>query len=193
MKKIMALLALFAVLAIAPGFAQAGNADPVIKLETTMGDIVIRLNERKAPITCANFVQYVKSGHYDGTIFHRVIKDFMIQGGGFADNMKEKPTHAPIRNEANNGLKNEKYTIAMARTKDPHSASAQFFINTRNNNFLDFKSQKNGEWGYAVFGKVIQGQNVVDQIEKAATGRRAGHDDVPTEPVIIKKAVVLEQ
>ena len=104
MKKIMALLALFAVLAIAPGFAQAGNADPVIKLETTMGDIVIRLNERKAPITCANFVQYVKSGHYDGTIFHRVIKDFMIQGGGFADNMKEKPTHAPIRNEANNGL-----------------------------------------------------------------------------------------
>ncbi len=193
MKKIMALLALFAVLAIAPGFAQAGNADPVIKLETTMGDIVIRLNERKAPITCANFVQYVKSGHYDGTIFHRVIKDYMIQGGGFADNMKEKPTHAPIRNEANNGLKNEKYTIAMARTKDPHSASAQFFINTRNNNFLDFKSQKNGEWGYAVFGKVIQGQNVVDQIEKAATGRRAGHDDVPTEPVIIKKAVVLEQ
>ncbi|MFG6375744.1 MAG: peptidyl-prolyl cis-trans isomerase [Desulfovibrio sp.] len=193
MKKIMALLALFAVLAIAPGFAQAGNADPVIKLETTMGDIVIRLNERKAPITCANFVQYVKSGHYDGTIFHRVIKDFMIQGGGFADNMKEKPTHAPIRNEANNGLKNEKYTIAMARTKDPHSASAQFFINTRNNNFLDFKSQKNGEWGYAVFGKVIQGQNVVNQIEKAATGRRAGHDDVPTEPVIIKKAVVLEQ
>ena len=193
MKKIMALLALFAVLAIAPGFAQAGNADPVIKLETTMGDIVIRLNERKAPITCANFVQYVKSGHYDGTIFHRVIKDFMIQGGGFADNMKEKPTHAPIRNEANNGLKNEKYTIAMARTKDPHSASAQFFINTRNNNFLDFKSQKNGEWGYAVFGKVIQGQNVVDQMEKAATGRRAGHDDVPTEPVIIKKAVVLEQ
>ena len=193
MKKIMALLALFAVLAIAPGFAQAGNADPVIKLETTMGDIVIRLNERKAPITCANFVQYVKSGHYDGTIFHRVIKDFMIQGGGFADNMKEKPTHAPIRNEANNGLKNEKYTIAMARTKDPHSASAQFFINTRNNNFLDFKSQKNAEWGYAVFGKVIQGQNVVNQIEKAATGRRAGHDDVPTEPVIIKKAVVLEQ
>ena len=193
MKKIMALLALFAVLAIAPGFAQAGNADPVIKLETTMGDIVIRLNERKAPITCANFVQYVKSGHYDGTIFHRVIKDFMIQGGGFADNMKEKPTHAPIRNEANNGLKNEKYTIAMARTKDPHSASAQFFINTRNNNFLDFKSQKNGEWGYAVFGKVIQGQNVVNQIEKAATGRRAGHDDVPTEPVIIKKAVFLEQ
>ena len=193
MKKIMALLALFAVLAIAPGFAQAGNADPVIKLETTMGDIVIRLNERKAPITCANFVQYVKSGHYDGAIFHRVIKDFMIQGGGFADNMKEKPTHAPIRNEANNGLKNEKYTMARARTKDPHSASAQFFINTRNNNFLDFKSQKNGEWGYAVFGKVIQGQNVVDQIEKAATGRRAGHDDVPTEPVIIKKAVVLEQ
>lgn len=195
MKKIMALLALFAVLAIAPGFAQAaaGNADPVVKLETTMGDIVIRLNERKAPITCANFVQYVKSGHYDGTIFHRVIKDFMIQGGGFTDNMKEKPTHAPIRNEANNGLKNEKYTIAMARTNDPHSASAQFFINTRNNNFLDFKSQKNGEWGYAVFGKVIQGQNVVDKIEKVATGRRAGHDDVPTEPVIIKKAVVLEQ
>lgn len=195
MKKFLALLALLAVFAIVPGFAQAaaGKADPVVKLETTMGDIVIRLNERKAPITCANFVQYVKSGHYDGTIFHRVIRDFMIQGGGFTDNMKEKPTHAPIRNEANNGLKNEKYTIAMARTNDPHSASAQFFINTKNNNFLDFKSQKNGEWGYAVFGKVIQGQNVVDKIEKVETGRRAGHDDVPTTPVVIKKAVVLDQ
>ena len=188
MKKIMALLALFAVLAIAPGFAQAGNADPVIKLETTMGDIVIRLNERKAPITCANFVQYVKSGHYDGTIFHRVIKDFMIQGGGFADNMKEKPTHAPIRNEANNGLKNEKYTIAMARTKDPHSASAQFFINTRNNNFLDFKSQKNGEWGYAVFGKVIDGMDVVDKIAKVKTRTVGIHENVPTDSVLITKA-----
>ena len=188
MKKIMALLALFAVLAFAPGFAQAGNADPVIKLETTMGDIVIRLNERKAPITCANFVQYVKSGHYDGTIFHRVIKDFMIQGGGFADNMKEKPTHAPIRNEANNGLKNEKYTIAMARTKDPHSASAQFFINTRNNNFLDFKSQKNGEWGYAVFGKVIDGMDVVDKIAKVKTRTVGIHENVPTDSVLITKA-----
>lgn len=194
MKKIIMLVALLSLFAIgaAPAGA-AGKADPVVKLETSMGDIVIRLNERKAPITCANFIQYVKSGHYDGTVFHRVIKDFMIQGGGFTENMKEKQTHAPIRNEANNGLKNEKYTIAMARTPDPHSASSQFFINTRNNNFLDYKSEKNNEWGYAVFGKVIQGQKVVDKIEAVETGRRAGHEDVPTAPVIIKKAVVVEQ
>lgn len=192
MKKILVFAFLFAVLACSGASQAAAAPDPVVKLETTLGDIVIRLNERKAPITCANFVQYVKSGHYDGTIFHRVIKDFMIQGGGFNEDMKEKSTHAPIRNEANNGLKNEKYTIAMARTKDPHSASAQFFINTQNNSFLDYNASRNVD-GYAVFGKVIEGQNVVDKIEAQKTGSRAGFKDVPQTPVIIKKAVVLEQ
>lgn len=173
--------------------AKTGNVDePVIKLETSMGNILVQLNTRKAPITTANFIQYVKSGHYDGTIFHRVIKDFMIQGGGFTPEMKEKHSQAPIRNEANNGLTNKKYTIAMARTNDPHSASSQFFINTRDNDFLNFKAQTPQGWGYAVFGKVISGQDVVDKIEKTATGRRAGMDDVPQTPVIIKKAYVME-
>lgn len=193
MKKFTVFLCMAAVLVFS-GICQAAGSKPdtVVKLETNLGDIVIRLNERKAPITCANFVQYVKSGHYDGTIFHRVIKDFMIQGGGFNEGLKEKPTHAPIRNEANNGLKNDKYTIAMARTSDPHSATAQFFINTKNNTFLDYNPSKKVD-GYAVFGKVIQGQNVVDAIEAQATGRRGGFDDVPQTPIIIKKAVVLEQ
>lgn len=165
---------------------------PLVRLETSLGDIVVQLDARKAPITTANFIQYVKSGHYDNTIFHRVINNFMIQGGGFTPEMKEKRTLAPIKNEANNGLKNRKYTIAMARTPDPHSASSQFFINTRDNDFLDFKAQTPNGWGYAVFGKVVQGQDVVDKIETVATGRRAGHDDVPTTPVIIKKAIVIE-
>jgi len=165
---------------------------PVVKLETSMGDILVQLNARKSPITTANFIQYVKSGHYDGTVFHRVIKNFMIQGGGMTADMKEKHTQAPIRNEANNGLHNKKYTIAMARTNDPHSASSQFFINTRDNDFLDFKAQTPQGWGYAVFGKVIGGQDVVNKIENSATGRRAGHDDVPLTPVIIKKAYVVE-
>lgn len=175
-----------------PSHAAKAADEPVVKLETSMGDILVSLNARKAPITTANFIQYVKSGHYDGTIFHRVIKDFMIQGGGMTPEMKEKHTQAPIRNEANNGLRNKKYTIAMARTNDPHSASSQFFINTKDNDFLDFKAQTPQGWGYAVFGKVIQGQDVVDKIEKAATGRRAGHGDVPQTPIIIKKAYVVE-
>lgn len=196
MKKIILLIGCLAlcIFAAASG-AQAAKAkadEPVVKLETSMGDILVQLNTRKAPITTANFIQYVKSGHYDGTIFHRVIKDFMIQGGGFTQEMKEKHTQAPIRNEANNGLTNKKYTIAMARTNDPHSASAQFFINTRDNDFLNFKSQSPQGWGYAVFGKVIGGQDVVDKIEKVATRRRAGMDDVPQTPVIIKKAYVTE-
>lgn len=167
--------------------------ETLVKLETSLGDIVVQLNSRKAPRTTANFIQYVKSGHYDGTIFHRVIKNFMIQGGGFSADMKEKRTSAPIRNEANNGLKNKKYTIAMARTSDPHSASSQFFINSRDNDFLDFKAETPDGWGYAVFGKVVQGQDVVDKIERVATGRRAGMDDVPQSPVIIKKAYVIEK
>lgn len=184
-------LALFCLL-LAPQ-ARAAEADPEVKLETSLGDIVVRLDARRAPITVANFIQYAKSGHYDGTIFHRVIKDFMIQGGGMTADMKEKRTAAPIRNEADNGLKNKKYTLAMARTDDPHSATAQFFINTKDNDFLDFKAQTRQGWGYAVFGKVISGQDVVDKIARVGTGRKGWHDDVPTTPVIIKKVVILEK
>lgn len=187
-----ALLLAFLLLPLQSQAAQKEGGDPLVKLETNMGDIVVRLDARKAPITTANFIQYVKSGHYDGTIFHRVIKDFMIQGGGMTRELKEKRTLAPIRNEANNGLHNREYTIAMARTSDPHSASAQFFINTKNNDFLDFKSQTPEGWGYAVFGKVVQGQDVVRKIEAVATGRRGMHEDVPEIPVIIKKAVVMQ-
>ena len=190
----MALLGLAFSLAAgpAPAWSAAQTPDPVVKLETSLGDIVLRLDARKAPITVANFIQYVKSGHYDGTIFHRVIKNFMIQGGGMTPELKEKRTVAPIRNEADNGLRNLKYSIAMARTSDPHSASSQFFINTKDNDFLDFKVKTPEGWGYAVFGKVIQGQNVVDKIAQVSTGRKGHHEDVPITPVIIKKALVME-
>ena len=165
--------------------------DPVVKLETSMGDIVVRLDRRKAPVTTENFLQYVKSGHYNGTIFHRVIKDFMIQGGGMNAEMKEKETRAPIKNEANNGLRNVRGTIAMARTMNPHSATAQFFINTVDNPFLNFTSATGQGWGYAVFGKVIQGEDVVNKIRMVPTGSRGMHDDVPLSPVVIKKASVV--
>ena len=160
-----------------------------VKLTTNHGDILIELDAEKAPLSVANFLSYVRSGHYDGTVFHRVIKGFMIQGGGFEAGMKQKSTEAPIQNEANNGLKNAHYTLAMARTNAPHSATAQFFINTTNNGFLDFKSESPSGWGYAVFGKVIEGKDVVDKIEKSKTAGRGGHGDVPVEDVIIEKAV----
>ena len=160
-----------------------------VELQTTAGNIRLELDEAKAPVTVANFLEYVKAGHYDGTIFHRVIKGFMIQGGGFEAGMKQKPTKGEIQNEANNGLKNDKYTIAMARTSPPHSASAQFFINASNNDFLNFKSESAQGWGYAVFGKVVAGAEVVDAIEKVRTGRKGFHDDVPVEDVVITKAV----
>jgi peptidyl-prolyl cis-trans isomerase B (cyclophilin B) len=160
-----------------------------VKLTTNHGDILIELDAEKAPLSVANFLNYVRKGHYDGTVFHRVIKGFMIQGGGFEVGMKQKATDGQIQNEANNGLKNAHYTLAMARTNAPHSATAQFFINTTNNAFLDFKSESPSGWGYAVFGKVIEGQDVVDKIEKSKTATRAGHGDVPVEDVIIEKAV----
>ncbi len=160
-----------------------------VELQTTHGAIRIELDDAKAPKTVANFLAYVNKGHYDGTIFHRVIKGFMIQGGGFESGMKQKPTDAPIENEANNGLKNDHYTIAMARTQDPHSASAQFFINSTDNDFLNFKAESLQGWGYAVFGKVVAGTEVVDQIEKAKTGRKGFHDDVPLDDIVITKAV----
>lgn len=157
-----------------------------------MGDIVIELNEEKAPITCENFKQYVTDGHYDGTIFHRVINGFMIQGGGFEAGMGEKRTRDPIQNEANNGLSNEIGTIAMARTPNPHSASAQFFINVKNNSFLDFRSESPDGWGYAVFGKVVEGIDVVEQIKAVETTMRKGHQDVPVEDVVINAAEVID-
>jgi len=169
-------------------FAQAADA-PQVLLKTNMGEIVLELNQDKAPKSVENFVQYVKSGQYNGTIFHRVIDGFMIQGGGFDKDMKEKATRAPIQNEAANGLKNDIYTIAMARTSSPHSATAQFFINTTNNSMLNYPSRDG--WGYAVFGKVIKGTEVVDKIKGVSTGNRGGHQNVPTTPVVIESATVI--
>jgi peptidyl-prolyl cis-trans isomerase B (cyclophilin B) len=155
------------------------------------GVVTLELDEQKAPKTVANFLSYVKKGHYDGTIFHRVIDGFMVQGGGFAPGMNQKPTDAPIENEASNGLKNQKYSVAMARTSAPHSASAQFFINVADNDFLDHKSPTPQGWGYAVFGKVVSGQDVVDRVKGVATGNRGGHGDVPKDDVVLEKAVVV--
>ncbi len=162
-----------------------------VELTTSAGVIRLELDDTKAPVTVANFLEYVNSGHYNGTIFHRVIKGFMVQGGGFEPGLKQKATKGEIQNEANNGLKNDRYTIAMARTSAPHSASAQFFINGTNNDFLNFKSETPNGWGYAVFGKVVAGTEVVDEIEKAKTGRQGFHDDVPKEDIVIITAVEL--
>lgn len=164
----------------------SGEGDTAIQ-----GIITLELDAANAPKTTENFLNYVKKGFYDGTIFHRVIKGFMIQGGGFTPEMEQKSTDAPIENEARNGLKNDVYTIAMARTGDPHSASAQFFINVVNNDFLNHTSPTPQGWGYAVFGKVVSGKEVVDAIKKVRTGRRGYHDDVPYEAVTITKAVAL--
>jgi peptidyl-prolyl cis-trans isomerase B (cyclophilin B) len=159
-----------------------------VQMETSAGTLRIELDEANAPLCTANFLAYVNSGHYDGTVFHRVIKGFMLQGGGFEAGMKQKPTLAPIKNEANNGLKNKRYTLSMARTNDPHSATSQFFVNVADNAFLDFKAENASGWGYAVFGRVVAGTEVVDAIEKVQTGRKGFHDDVPLEDVVIIKA-----
>ena len=155
------------------------------------GVITLDLDDTLAPKTVANFIDYAEKGHFNGTVFHRVIPGFMIQGGGFAPGMQQKPTNDPIENEANNGLKNDKYTVAMARTSDPHSATAQFFINTVDNDFLNFKSPTAQGWGYAVIGKVVKGQDVVDAIKAVPTTRKGFHDDVPRDDVVIEKAVAL--
>ena len=162
-----------------------------VQLTTNHGVITLALNEEKAPKTVANFKSYVEAGHYDGTIFHRVIKNFMIQGGGMEPGMNQKATQAPIENEAANGLKNKRGSIAMARTSDPHSATAQFFINTVDNDFLDFKSPSGQGWGYCVFGEVTEGMDVVDKIRAVATGNQGFHQDVPKEDVVIEKAAIL--
>lgn len=167
----------------------AGNL-PHVLLKTNMGDIVLELNQDKAPVSVDNFLQYVKSGQYNGTIFHRVIENFMIQGGGFDKNMNEKPVRSPIKNEANNGLRNSAYSIAMARTANPQSATAQFFINTKDNAFLDYPGQDGA--GYAVFGKVIKGMNIVDKIKQVPTGNKGPYQDVPRTSVVIESATVVE-
>ena len=159
-----------------------------VKFTTSLGAFTLQLDAEKAPKTVENFLAYVAAGHYDNTVFHRVIKGFMIQGGGFEPGMKQKGTDAPIRNEAGNGLKNKKYTLAMARTNDPHSATAQFFINATDNDFLDFKAENAQGWGYAVFGRVTEGTDIVDAIEKVRTGRKGFHDDVPLDDVVIQRA-----
>jgi peptidyl-prolyl cis-trans isomerase B (cyclophilin B) len=181
-----------AFITVTAGSALAQGGHPVIKLETSMGDIVLELDAEKAPKTAANFVQYVEDGFYDGTIFHRVIDGFMVQGGGFDANMVQKPTRDEIENEADNGLKNLKYTIAMARTMAPHSASSQFFINVNDNHFLNHSGKTMQGWGYCVFGKVVEGTEVVDKIKGVPTGTSGFHENVPTEPVTIIKASVVK-
>ncbi len=164
----------------------------MLKLHTNFGPITLELNAEAAPETVANFLQYAKDGQYDGTIFHRVIDGFMIQGGGFTPDMEQKSTREPVQNEAHNGLKNSAYTVAMARTPNPHSATSQFFINVADNAFLDYREPSASGYGYCVFGKVVEGTDVVDRIRKVPTGMRAGHQDVPVENVIIERAEILE-
>ncbi|RKZ56516.1 MAG: peptidyl-prolyl cis-trans isomerase [Gammaproteobacteria bacterium] len=193
MKTLLALL--FSTLLITlslTAYAEGDNTLPHVKLETSLGDIVLELNQDKAPQTVENFLNYVNNGFYNGTIFHRVIKDFMIQGGGFNEQMIQKSPNAPIKNEANNGLSNIRGSIAMARTNDPHSATAQFFINTVDNSFLDFSSEQGSGWGYAVFGQVIEGMDTVDTIRAVATSNKGGHGDVPNDSVIIIKATIVQ-
>lgn len=164
----------------------------MIKLHTNHGVIALELDSEKAPLTVQNFIDYVNSGHYDNTVFHRVIDGFMIQGGGFEPGMTQKKTRPPIQNEAANGLKNDKYTVAMARTSDVHSASSQFFINVADNNFLNYTASTSQGFGYCVFGKVVEGQDVVDRIKKVKTGDRSGHQNVPLEDVVLQKAEVVQ-
>ena len=188
MKKIISIL--FIALFCVAQAAWAGSSNPRILLETSKGVIVLELDPKAASNTVENFLSYVRDGFYDGTIFHRVIKGFMIQGGGFTEAMQQKSTHAPIMNEADNGLQNKRGTVAMARTMDPHSATAQFFINTVDNSFLDHKGKTSNGWGYCVFGKVIEGMHAVDTIESVSTTTKAGHSDVPSAPVTIERAIV---
>ena len=172
--------------------APAKRKVKMIKLHTNFGPITLELDAKAAPDTVANFVQYAKDGHYDGTLFHRVIDGFMVQGGGFTPAMEQKPTRDPVQNEAANGLKNVAYSIAMAPTPNPHSATSQFFINVADNAFLDYREPSASGYGYCVFGKVVEGKDVVDRIRKVRTGMRAGHQDVPVEDVVIERAEILE-
>ncbi len=191
MKRLLtALLALLLCSVMQSSHSLTQGKKHMVKLHTNHGTITLQLDAEKAPLTVGNFLEYVNSGFYDNTIFHRVIDNFMIQGGGFEPGMKQKKTNAPVKNEATNGLTNDTYTIAMARTSDPHSATAQFFINTKDNFFLNYPGQDG--WGYCVFGKVVEGKEVVDKIGKVKAGFNAGHQDVPEEDVIITKAEVVK-
>lgn len=163
----------------------------MVKIKTNLGEFSLELDAEKAPLTVANFLEYVQSGFFNNTVFHRVIDGFMIQGGGFEPGMNQKPTRATIKNEADNGLKNDLYTVAMARTSDPNSATAQFFINASNNDFLNYTSPTPQGWGYCVFGKVVEGTDVIDKIKKARTGNKGGHQDVPVEDIVIESAEVV--
>ncbi len=186
------LLILFLTIATTGAAMAAADSSPRVKLTTSLGEIVIALDSSRAPATVANFLTYVKDGYYDGTIFHRVIPGFMIQGGGFDAQLNRKQTRAPIANEADNGLPNLTGTVAMARTMDPHSATAQFFINVKDNDFLDHRAKTAKGWGYCVFGKVVSGMNVVRAIESVPTASKGGMRDVPKEPVVILKASVVQ-
>ncbi|HEX22858.1 MAG TPA: peptidyl-prolyl cis-trans isomerase [Chromatiales bacterium] len=191
MKALTRTLVIFFALSLLPGLLLADDTHPRVRITTNMGDMVLELDREKAPKTVENFLTYVNEGFYDGTIFHRVIDGFMIQGGGFTPDFQKKDTHAPIRNEADNGLRNKIGTIAMARTGDPHSATAQFFINVANNSFLDFREKTQRAWGYTVFGRVVQGMPVVDKIRRSKTGSGGPfRKDVPRTPVIIEKVTV---
>ncbi len=188
MLKRLFVMALCGTLIVGSAFAAAL---PKVEIRTNLGAITVELQADKAPESVKNFLAYVKSGHYDGTVFHRVIEGFMIQGGGFDLSLSQKKTGAPVRNEANNGLRNARYTLAMARTSDPHSATAQFFINVGDNAFLDHRSQTASGWGYAVFGRVVSGQAVVDKIARVPTGSAGGLQDVPADPVMIESVRLL--
>ncbi len=191
MKRLLtALSTLFFLCAMQSSHSLTQGKQTMVKLHTNLGTITLQLDAEKAPDTVKNFLDYVESGFYSNTIFHRVMENFMVQGGGFEPGMKQKKVNAPVKNEAANGLKNDIYTVAMARTGDPHSATAQFFINTANNGFLNYPGQDG--WGYCVFGKVIEGTDVVDKIRKVKTGNRSGHQNVPTEDVIITSAEVVK-
>ncbi len=191
MKALTRTLVIFFALSLLPGLLLADDAHPRVRITTNMGDIVLELDREKAPKTVENFLAYVNEGFYDGTIFHRVIDGFMVQGGGFTQDFQKKDTHAPIKNEADNGLRNKIGTIAMARTGDPHSATAQFFINVANNGFLDFREKSPRAWGYAVFGRVVKGMPVLDKIRHSKTGSGGPfRKDVPRTPVIIEKVTL---
>jgi len=193
MRKLIIFMMLF--LTSTLSFATENNMSDTqtkVKLTTTLGEIIIQLNTEKAPVSSANFLTYVNEGFYNGTIFHRIIPDFMAQGGGFDTSFNQKAVHAPIKNEANNGLKNTRGTLAMARTNDPHSATAQFFINYKDNSFLNHTSETSSGWGYAVFGEVIEGMDVVDAMAKQATSNRGGHENVPKTDIVIEKAEVIK-
>jgi len=186
-------LTMLALIMVIGTSARAERSNPLVRLETSLGEITLELYPDKAPATVANFLQYVREGFYDGTIFHRVINGFMIQGGGSDANLNQKPTRAPIQNEADNGLTNQPYTVAMARISDPHSATSQFFINVADNKVLNHTAKTPKGWGYAVFGQVVQGREVVDQIKAVPTGNRDGYQNVPLTPVVIVKAMVAEK